>query len=266
MGAARSSDEQAAPPAERNIRLLVEYDGTGFLGWQAQASGPSIQAALADALFAITGTRPELTAAGRTDAGVHALAQVVCFRVVSNIPGWRFAPALNSRLPASISVHAAEEVPLEFDPRRDSLSKRYRYRVYHAREPAALERTRAWHVRAQVLDEARMREAARHLVGELDFEAFRSAQCDAPHARREMFSVEIEVVPRPPRGRYVDMTFHADAFCRHMCRILAGNLVEVGLGRRRPEELATILASRDRTRGGVTAPPQGLTLLEIFYP
>ncbi len=251
--------------SKRNIRVVVEYDGSRYLGWQAQADGPSIQTALADALFAITGERPHVEAAGRTDAGVHAIAQVVCFKVDSLIPAERFAPALNAHLPEDITVHGSEEVPLAFSARHDSTGKRYRYRIYNARQPAGLEALRAWHVR-QPLDLEAMRTAATHLVGELDFESFRSAQCDAEHARRAMFAITIEATPRPPVGRYVDITFHANAFCRHMCRILAGTLTEVGRKRYTPDDVRTILEARDRTRAGITAPPWGLTLLEVQYP
>lgn len=251
--------------ARRNIRIVVEYDGTRYLGWQAQAEGPSIQGTLAAALFAITGERPHIEAAGRTDAGVHALAQVACFLVSSTIPGERFAPALNAHLPDDITVHQSAEVDASFSARHDSTSKRYRYRVYNAREAAALEELRAWHVR-HPLDLEAMRAAATHLIGEKDFESFRSAQCDAEHARREMFSIAIEATPRPPVGRHVDITFHANAFCRHMCRILAGNLIEVGKGRRAPDDIKAILEARDRTKAGITAPPWGLTLLQVIYP
>lgn len=254
--------ELGAP--ERNIRIVVEYDGTRFLGWQMQQDGPSIQGALQDALFAVTGERPHIQAAGRTDAGVHALAQVASFRTRSLIPGWKFAPALNAHLPDEIGVHEATEASLAFDARQDARSKRYRYRVYHARERAPLEHHRAWLVR-QPIDVAAIREATRPLIGEHDFESFRSAHCDADHARRDMFSIDVEVSPRPPRGQHVDITFHANAYCRHMCRILAGTLVEVGTGKRAPADLAAILAARDRTRAGITAPPHGLTLLEVLY-
>jgi tRNA pseudouridine38-40 synthase len=249
----------------RNIRIVIEYDGTAYLGWQQQADGPSIQSALNDALFAITKQRPYIQAAGRTDAGVHALAQVANFHIDSTIPAERFAPAMNVHLPSDINVHRSAEVDMSFSSRHDSLSKRYRYRVYNARERAALDATRAWHLRT-ALELEDMRRGAQHLIGERDFESFRSAQCDAEHARREMFGITIDEARRPPVGRYVDITFHANAFCRHMCRILAGTLLEVGQGRRSPEDIERIVGARDRTKAGITAPPHGLTLLQIEYP
>lgn len=254
----------AAPPSRRNLRLLIEYDGAGFLGWQEQADGPSIQGSLNQALLRLTGAPATLRAAGRTDAGVHARGQVASFLTDSRIAAERFAPGLNAYLPAGITVHTATEVPLSFDARRDSRSKRYRYRLYVAPLPAALERGRAWHLRGP-LDLEAMRAAAALLLGEQDFNAFRSAQCDAPHARREMLAIDVSATPRPPAGLRVELTFHANAFCRHMCRILTGTLVEVGQGRRTVENVALVLAGRDRTKAGVTAPPNGLTLLEVLY-
>jgi tRNA pseudouridine38-40 synthase len=250
--------------ARRNIRLLLEYDGTRYVGWQLQDNGESIQGHLLLALEALTGERPTLHVAGRTDAGVHALGQVASFVTQSPIPTPSFAPALNTKLPDDISVHCSDEVPPDFDARHSAHSKRYRYRVYQAREPAALENGRAWHVRRRI-DLTRMRAAAQLLVGEHDFEAFRSAHCDAAHARRRMHSIDIGSTTRPPVGLHVDITFHANAYCRHMCRILAGTLVEVGTGQRAVDSVAAALAGRARELAGVTAPPGGLTLLEVLY-
>jgi tRNA pseudouridine38-40 synthase len=249
----------------RNIRLLVEYEGTGYVGWQHQETGPSIQGALQAALEELTGERPQLYVAGRTDAGVHAVGQVVSF-VTHNerIASERFAAAFNNVLPPDISVHRSDEMPVEFHARFSAKSKRYRYRVYQARQPAALEQRFGWWRRRE-LDVGAMSEAARALVGEHDFESFRSAQCDAPHARRRMFGVDVTSRPRPPAGVHVDIIFWADAFARHMCRVLAGTLVEIGAANRPASDLARLLEARDRTLAGVTAPPHGLTLLEVLY-
>ncbi len=252
-------------PGARNVRLLLEYDGTRYVGWQAQENGPSVQAELQRAVAELTGEHPVLRVAGRTDAGVHAIGQVVSFVTTSSIPPERFAPALNTKLPDDVSVHRSDEVPADFDARHSARGKRYRYRVYLGPQPAALESPRAWYVRG-TLDLAAMRDAAATLIGEHDFESFRSAQCDAPHARRHMLSITIDETPRPPVGRYVDVVFHANAFCRHMCRILAGTLVEVGQGRRTVESVVAALEGKRRALAGITAPPHGLTLLEVFYP
>jgi tRNA pseudouridine38-40 synthase len=248
----------------RNIRLLVEYDGSRYHGWQWQDGQATIQGALIGALEKMTGTRPVIWVAGRTDAGVSALAQVANFHTESTILTYRFATGLNALLPPDISVHRAEDVPMSFNSKVDSLAKRYRYRVYQGPQRSALE-PRAWHIKRR-LDLEAMQRAAAHLIGELDFESFRSTECDAEHAVRRMISITIERSARPPVGEVVEITFHANAFLRHMCRILSGTLVEVGMGRRSSDDVAAALAARDRTRAGMTAPPFGLTLLEVMYP
>ena len=249
----------------RNIRLLIEYDGSRYNGWQRQTGQPTVQGSLEKALQELLGTLPSLVVAGRTDTGVHAVGQVVNFKTESKIEDWKFCRALNRFLPKDVSIHRSEEVPLEFNSRFHSVSKRYRYRVYEGPQPAALEHERSWWAR-HPLDLEAMREATSLLVGIHDFNTFRSAHCDAESAVRDMHSIEISRSPRPPLGSHLDIIFHANAFCRHMCRILAGNLIEVGKGTRSFEELRQALESRDRTQGGVTAPPCGLTLLEVIYP
>ena len=256
------SDEPV--PAPRNIRLLLEYDGARYHGWQLQDGRATIQGELLDACERMTGERPNLRVAGRTDAHVHAIAQVASFRTRSAIPAERFAPGLNNYLPDDISVHEAVEVPREFDARNDSKSKWYGYRVYVGPQPAALELGRAWQLR-EALDLDAMAVASRCLIGHLDFDAFRSVHCDAAHARRHVYTIDIQHYRRPPRGQHVQVLFHANAYCRHMCRILAGTLVEVGRGQRTVASVQTALESRDRTQAGMTAPAHGLTLLEVIY-
>lgn len=248
----------------RNLRLLLEYDGTAYAGWQQQDNLPSIQAAVTDAVEKLTHHRPTLRVAGRTDAGVHAMGQVASFFTPSTLEARRLAPGINNYLPRDITVHRCDDVPATFEPRRDSCWKQYRYRVYQGPQPAALEGHRAWQRRAP-LDPEAMAEAANALLGEHDFDAFRSAHCDAPHARRRMHRIDITPCPRPPLGQWVDITLYANAFCRHMCRILAGTLVEVGQGKREAEDVARVLSSRDRTQAGPTAPPHGLTLVRVSY-
>ena len=250
---------------ERNIELLIEYNGAAYHGWQRQEGQPTVQGELESALKSILGCTPPLTVAGRTDAGVHALGQVVNFKTSSSIEDWKFCRAINNFLPKDISVHRSRQVSSDFNARFDSVSKRYRYRVYEGPQPAALEHQRAWWMR-HTLDLKLMQEATSLLVGTHDFNAFRSVHCDAENAIRAMHSIECSRSPRPPLGSYVEIVFHANAFCRHMCRILAGSLVEVGLGKRSLADLKAARDSRDRTQGGVTAPPGGLTLLEVIYP
>ncbi|MFC1611572.1 tRNA pseudouridine(38-40) synthase TruA [Myxococcota bacterium] len=248
----------------RNIKLLLEYNGARYSGWQQQENADTIEGRLLDAADQLLGKRHSLRVAGRTDAGVHAIGQVASFHTESRVAIARFAPGLNNFLPDDISVHEAIEVPTSFDARDDSKSKRYGYRAYSGPQPAALELERAWQMR-DPLDIEAMRRAALRLIGHLDFEAFRSAHCDAAHARRHMYSIDITRYPRPPRGEHLKILFHANAYCRYMCRIIAGTLIEVGRGKRSIDSVQETLESRDRTRAGMTAPPNGLTLLEVLY-
>ena len=249
----------------RNIQLIIEYNGADFYGWQRQEDLPTVQGCLESALSQILGDVPPLVVAGRTDAGVHALGQVVNFQTSSTIEDWKFAPALNRFLPFEVSIHRSVEVDSEFNARNNSLSKKYRYRIYEGPQRSGLEHHRSWQWRS-IIDVQRIEEAATHLIGEHDFESFRHTECDAEHAIREMFGIAVETSPRPPFGRYIDITFHANAYCRHMCRILAGTLMEVGLGKRSPESMKSVIDARHRTAAGQTAPAFGLTLLEVFYP
>jgi tRNA pseudouridine38-40 synthase len=248
----------------RNLKLTIEYDGTDFVGWQSQERGDSVQEAFERALIQMTGVRPILRVAGRTDSGVHARAQVASFKTESAISIARFAGGLNALLPRTVSVHQVEEVPLTFDAKRSSHWKKYRYSIYQARYPAAQVAPHSWHL-IKPLDVEAMQRASRHLLGEQDFQSFRAAQCQAKHARREMFGIEITREERPPLGHFVHIVFHADAFVRHMCRVLTGTLVDVGRGDRTPDSLAQVLAARDRRQAGVTAPAQGLCLMQVSY-
>lgn len=252
----------------QNIRLLIEYDGTDYVGWQRQTGLKSVQGEIEAALGRITQQVPEtlrLTCAGRTDAGVHAFGQVANFRTHKMLEPRRFATALNFWLPEGIRIHQADGVPDDFDARRSALSKRYRYRIYVGPHPLAIDGRRAWHIHRLPKLEA-MREAAQLLVGAHDFESFRSSHCDAQHAHRHMYAIDIETAPRLPMGEFVDITLHADAFCRHMCRILVGSLVEVGRGRQRVAWIQETLNKKIRSAAGVTAPPWGLTMLQVHYP
>lgn len=251
----------------QNIRLLLEYDGTAYVGWQRQAGLKSVQGTVEAAIQRITGedvAALRLTVAGRTDAGVHAFAQVANFKTTRQMPARRFATALNYWLPDDIRVHRADAVPLAFDARHWARGKHYRYRLYLGPHPLAVGPKSAWHIRRH-LDLDAMRQAACHLVGEVDFESFRSAHCDAQHGVRLMHSITIDATPRPPIGQYVDIVLHADAFCRHMCRIIAGSLVQVGAGKNTPDWVAAAVARRRRDSAGMTAPPWGLTLLHVAY-
>ncbi|MFQ5735720.1 MAG: tRNA pseudouridine(38-40) synthase TruA [Thermodesulfobacteriota bacterium] len=244
----------------RNVRLRVEYEGTNYAGWQIQPSLPSIQGTLEGAIRELTGEPVTVRGASRTDAGVHALGQVACFETASAIPASGMVPALNIILPDDIVVAEAADVDAGFNPRRGSRSKTYRYRILNRRYPSALLRRYTWYV-YRPLDIGLMREAARHFIGEKDFTSFCAAHSDAAHSVREVTSVEVEA-----RGDgIIEVEVRGTAFLRHMVRIMAGTLVEAGKGKPAPDSIPSIIEARDRRAAHVTAPPQGLCLVEIEY-
>lgn len=242
------------------VKLTLEYDGTRYVGWQVQPNGVSIQAQVMRGLEGLLGERVEVAVAGRTDAGVHATGQVVCFDTARALPLKAYWLGLNRLLPEDIAVVRAEEVPPEFDPRRWSFGKRYRYRVSNLPSRSPLRRFTHWEVFTP-LDVEALRRGATHLVGRHDFSAFRASDCQAAHAVREVRRVEIQGTARGELSFCVEGT----AFLKHMVRNLVGTLVEVGKGRRPDTWVAEVLASRDRKRAGPTAPAQGLVLEEVFY-
>ncbi|HIB77364.1 MAG TPA: tRNA pseudouridine(38-40) synthase TruA [Flavobacteriales bacterium] len=250
---------------KRNIRLIVEYKGTHYRGWQRQKDLPSVQQEIEIAIKKITGVHQPLTVAGRTDAGVHALEQVAAFFTHHPLPIQRFARAINHFLPKDICIHRADEVNLNFNVREHSLSKQYVYSIYQARERSAIEAERSHWIR-DPLDLQSMQQASKCLIGENDFNAFRSVHCDAAHAIRMIYSINISQEQRKPCGRMIHLTFHGNAFCRYMCRILAGTLLEVGQQKRSIESVASALKSKDRQLAGMTAPACGLTLVHVEYP
>jgi tRNA pseudouridine38-40 synthase len=243
----------------RRLRLTVQYDGTDFVGWQRQDNGPSIQAALEDVLLGMTGTRPFVRGAGRTDAGVHALAQVAHFDTEAAIPLHGFLRGMNSQLPRSIAVTAIEEVPPDFDARFSAHRKLYRYQIWNAEARAPLLDRYTWHL-LRPLDVEPMQAAAALLVGRHDFAAFRAADCERKTTVRTLSRLAVK-----REGALVTIEAEADAFLKNMVRILTGTLVAVGHKKRSPEEMPTLLASRDRTLAGMTAPPSGLQLVRVEY-
>jgi tRNA pseudouridine38-40 synthase len=247
----------------RTIRLLLEYDGTGYAGWQIQSGDGAprtIQGELESALFRMTGEAIRARAASRTDAGVHARGQVVAFETGRDrIPPIGFVRGLNAHLPPSIVVRRASEASAGYEPRRSSRGKRYRYTFWNDPEPSALDRRSAWFVRPR-LELEPMRRAAEALLGSHDFEAFRSAGCSAKHAHRTLYEVSIA----PGAYARLELVIVGNAFCRNMVRIIAGTLREVGLGKIDPGAIPAILESRERARAGMTAPAHGLCLEEVI--
>ncbi len=244
----------------RNIRLLIEYEGTDYAGWQFQPALPTVQGELAGAVKELTGEDVEVRGASRTDAGVHAFGQVASFNTASLVPAFNIRQGLNSYLPKDIIVKDASDAPAEFDPRRDSRGKVYRYDILNRSYPSALRRNFVWHV-FKPLDVGLMREGAAHIIGEKDFSSFRAADSDALHSIREVTSVEIE----EKGDGFIEVEVRGTAFLRHMVRIMVGTLVAVGKGKVLPDKVAAIIEAKERAAAGMTAPPQGLFLIKVEY-
>ncbi len=249
----------------RTLRLVVEYDGTGYCGWQRQrgsgASGlPSVQATLEAAVQAVTGEAVKVVGAGRTDAGVHACGQVASLVTGSRIPAERFAPALNAHLPPDVRVLEAQEAPDGFHARYDAISRTYRYLILNRPAPSALLRHRAYHV-PEPLDVEAMRQALAPFVGRQDFAAYRGV--GSPTRTTVCTLLEADVAQA---GSRISVTLTADRFLRHMVRMLVGTLVRVGTGRLPPEAPYEFLQDADTRRTGPTLPPHGLYLVRVDYP
>jgi tRNA pseudouridine38-40 synthase len=244
----------------RTWKLVVAYHGARFQGWQKQAEQRTVQGCLEAALSTLAGEMVHVQAAGRTDAGVHARGQLVSVTLSSRVRPDKMVVAMNAQLDDDVSVLSAEVVPETFDARRDSIAKRYVYRVHHAVAHDPFGGAWSWHVRGD-LDVAAMQRAARDLVGEHDYESFRSVHCDAAHARRYLWKVEVHA-----DGSELSIEVRGNAFCRNMVRIIAGTLVDVGRGRFGDDAIPGILAARSREAAGITAPAHGLTLEEVYLP
>ncbi|HKV88510.1 MAG TPA: tRNA pseudouridine(38-40) synthase TruA [Candidatus Dormibacteraeota bacterium] len=242
-----------------NIKVVLEYDGRSFLGWQQQARGRTVEAELRRALREITGQDHKVYAAGRTDAGAHAEGQVANFQTDGRMSPRRMMGALNARLPEDVAVLSAEVVPDDFHSRYSARWRRYRYRYLDRPSRPAVERGRCWHVRGE-LDVDAMSRAARSLTGRHDWTSFCSASEPRDSRVREM---RTPTVAR--RGQFVELELVGEGFLRGLVRSLAGALAEVGLGRRPPGWVAEVLRARDRRRAPRTAPAGGLTLMEVIY-
>ena len=242
-----------------NIKVVLEYDGSGFAGWQQQARGRTVEAELKRALRELTGADHKVYAAGRTDAGAHAEGQVVSFEMDGRITPVRLVAALNARLPADVSVLTADVAPDGFHARYSARWRRYRYRYLDRPSRPALERGRCWQVRGP-LDVDAMTKAAKALAGKHDWTSFCSAS-EPPDARvREMRSARVS-----RHGDIVELELVAEGFLRGLARSIAGALAEVGRGRRPPEWVGEVLEARDRRKAARTAPAGGLTLVEVIY-
>jgi len=241
------------------LKLTLEYDGRDFVGWQVQPNGRSVQEELEKGIGKLCGQRVRVTGAGRTDAGVHARGQVASLRAPRELPLKAWTAGLNALLPEDLACIRAEQAPEGFDARRWARGKRYVYDILQTPVRSPLQRGRTWEVR-RPLDVEAMRLAAPALLGTHDFSALRAADCPARTTVREIRTLEIE-----RSGARIVVTVEATAFLKHMVRNIMGTLVEIGHGRRAPDSLPDLLAGRDRTHAGPTAPPHGLALDEVFY-
>jgi tRNA pseudouridine38-40 synthase len=250
----------------RHIRLVVEYDGTGLCGWQRQANGPTVQGHLEAALAKLLAHEVTVIGASRTDAGVHARGQVASFRTERPIPLHGIRRGLNSLLPPAIAIRDARDADDDFHPRFSATGKHYRYLLLTRPERSPRWRDRAWHHPAPIDREA-MSAAATALIGEHDFAAFRAAGCTALRTTRRIDEIAVGEVSDEVDGGAGLVAFDVvgNAFLRNMVRIVVGTLVEVGEGRRPVGQVTEILASKDRTRAGITAPAHGLELVSVRY-
>jgi len=244
----------------RNFKLVLQYDGTNYHGWQLQRDVPTIQGVLEEAVERVVGRKARVHASGRTDAGVHALGQVVHFKAETDTSPQELKTALNEGLPGDIRVVSAEEVPLSFHSRYDASTKVYAYTILNCRVLGRY-RANSAYVFSQELDLEKMREAASYLIGTHDFSSFGvnpGRAVDEPIRTIKRLELRRE-------GHYIFIEVEADGFLYKMVRSIVGTLVKVGVGKIEPEEMLAILHSKDRCRAGATVPAHGLCLLEVKY-
>lgn len=243
------------------IKAIISYDGSGFSGYQVQPNGRTVQEEIERVLTQMNrGVFTRITASGRTDTGVHAVGQVIHFDTQLSIPPAGWVKALNSQLPGDIRVMAVEEVREDFHARYDVEWKTYRYKWTIEDIPLPFERLMLSHIPGKKPDIDRMREAAEALIGEHDFRSFSAANTSIQDFVRTIYDVRIERY-----GQQLHLVITGNGFLYNMVRIIAGTLWEVGVGKHRPDEMAAIIAAKDRSQAGRTAPPQGLYLEKVGY-
>jgi tRNA pseudouridine38-40 synthase len=242
-------------------RATLEYDGGPFAGWQRQENGHSIQSALEEAIFKLSGERVTVTGAGRTDAGVHARGQVAHFDLVKEFSADTIRDALNAHLrPAPIAVLEAALADPDFHARFSAIGRHYEYRILCRRAPPALERGHVWHV-SRALDAQAMQHAAQAFIGQHDFTTFRSSECQAKSPVKTLDRFDVSA-----QGDEFVFYTRARSFLHHQVRSMVGTLKLVGEGKWRTSDVARALEACDRTQCGTVAPPEGLTLLKVDYP
>lgn len=252
----------------RNIVLVIGYDGTGYSGFQTQPSGNTVQDKIEEAIRILTGETVKIHGSGRTDAGVHARGQVLHFHTESKIPIERWCLALNSRLPDDIVVYRAWEAPLEFHSRRSAKRKTYRYTIQRSKFPDLFHRMTRYHHPMPLNVEA-MREALANLEGEHDFTSFCSIRSDKQSHVRNVYEthvyVDCEPMPGDNEAEVIQIEMTSNGFLYNMVRIVVGTLLQVGEGKRKPEDMLTILEAKKRSAAGPTAVAHGLTLWSVEY-
>ena len=252
------------------FKLIIEYDGTNYQGWQTQRSGQTIQDMLGKTVTDITGEQIQLISASRTDAGVHALGQVAVFRSAARLSADTMKRALNAKLPKDIHILDVEELDSDFHPRYQAVKKSYFYLIEKTQKQSVFFYRYAWRIPAS-LDLASMNKAAIILQGKHDFSAFRGSGCGAKTTVRTIHSItlsrydSLDFMTARIQGDFIKIRIEANAFLRHMVRNIVGTLTEVGKGRLSPETVTNILTSCDRKIAGPTAPAKGLFLEKVFY-
>jgi tRNA pseudouridine38-40 synthase len=254
----------------RKIKLLLEYEGTNYLGWQIQKKGLTIQGTIEDRLLKITGEQLRVIGASRTDSGVHALGQVATFITKSNLDHETIKRALNALLPPDIRVLEASDVHSSFHPRKDATKKSYFYIITNQRDSSVFLYGYTWLIQ-QTLNLTFMKEASLALIGKHDFSSFKGTGSSIKDSDREISCLSIEIFNRIDfmtatlKGKFIKIRLEADGFLRHMVRNIIGTLVEIGRERIPAEKIKEILESLDRRKAGPTAPPNGLFLENITY-
>lgn len=243
----------------RNIKLIIEYDGKSFNGWQKQPNKLNIQGEIEKAIGEITGEEIDLIASGRTDGGVHSLGQTANFKTNSNIPIEKIPIAINSKLKKSIVIKSAEEVEERFHSRYSVKSKKYRYTINNSQYGSAIYRDMEYHF-PFYLDVNKMQEASKYFEGEHDFKAFKASGTSSKSSVRTIYKTNII-----EDGERIKIELTGNGFLYNMVRIISGTLVDVGLGKIKPEEITSIIESKDRTKAGKTLPPYALYLLKVEY-
>lgn len=243
----------------KNIRLTIEYDGKDFNGWQKQPNKLNIQGEIERAIEEITGEKVDLIASGRTDAGVHALAQMANFKTNSNLPVEKYPIALNTKLKKSIRIQKAEEVEEDFHSRYHCKQKTYRYVINNSEQGSSIYRNLEYFV-PNKLNVEKMQEAVKYFEGEHDFKAFKASGTSSKSSVRTIYKTKVE-----KQGDRIVIELTGNGFLYNMVRIIAGTLVEVGLGKIEPNEIPEIIEKGERARAGKTLPPQGLYLVKVEY-